>query len=97
MADQAPTAAKIVANAPVANFTPIAVHFPVKLRPSMVQAVKDFVPPGKPNPVTVATVKELVLELIDALPDDVNGVEVKIEVSGFTAVQIMVLVIPHKL
>ena len=86
-----------VANPPPANFTPVAVHMPVKLRANAIQAVQDFVPLGKPNPEAVAAAKSLILSLINLLPEDVDGVEIKLEVSGHTAIQVMALVIPHKL
>ena len=77
-------------------FTPVAIHITQRPRAIAVQSVKDLVPPGNPKPALVTAARDLVLALIAAHPEDYQDIEVKIEIGGALAHQIMVIVIPHK-
>jgi hypothetical protein len=92
-----PTAKVTVVNPPGLPFTPIAVLLPVKLRASQVLRVKDLVPEGRPNPALLNIAKNTTTALIDSLPETATGVEVKIELGGSSALQLMVIVTPHEL
>lgn len=91
------TAKATVTNPPQLPFTPVAVHIPVKTRAGMIQRVKDYTPEGRPNPVLLKAAKDLVISLIDSLPETATGAEVKFELSAGIACQVMVIVTPHEL
>jgi hypothetical protein len=78
-------------------FTPAAVHIPVKLRANAIQLVKELKPPGNPKPFILEAARTAILALIDSFPEDVNGIEVKLEIGGASAHQMMVIVFPHKI
>lgn len=91
MAENAPNSpapgkgAKVpVADPPKPIFTPW-VFRETKLRPAMIEAVKNIKPAGNPEPAHLEIVKKLALDLIDQLPDSANGVELMIEANSTLA------------
>lgn len=92
----APAAKQVVAAAP-RQFSPAAFHLPVALRENAIQRITGFKPEGNPKSELVTAAKTLVLALIDSHPPEFTGIEVKVEIGGAIAHQVMAIVIPHKL
>lgn len=84
MADEKPTAPAIaggpraVMDTSKPAFTPWTFR-ETKLRPNLVEAVKALKPAGNPEPKHLEIVKQLALDLIEALPAEANAAELMIE------------------
>lgn len=91
-----PATAPKVVKAEAKPFSPAAFTISPRPREAAIKALKEHTPPGNPKPRLLELARELALQLIDAHPEDVNGIEVKVEIGGHAAHQINVIVIPHK-
>ena len=77
-------------------FHPFAVSIPIKLRADALAAVAGL-QAANANPDLLDVAKSAAKDLIELGEDSEKAFDVKIEVGGATARQIMVLVTPHNL
>lgn len=89
--------AKAIVTRSASAYSPCAVHLPVKLRATAIQLLNELKPEGNPHPDRLRVAKQTAIALIEAQPAEVTGIEVKLEISGHAASQVMVIVFPHQL
>lgn len=88
--------AKQIVVAPVPDFSPWAASFPPKKRATAIELI-SCLNPDRAESKTLQVAKDAALDLIETFDAEFDGMEVKLECTGMSARQILVIVIPHKL
>ena len=77
-------------------FTPAAAHISARPREKFLETVKNYTFAGNPKPELVDEVKRIALVLAEIAPcDKADMLEARIEISGYSAHQVLVQVSPH--
>lgn len=89
-----PTSKKV--SAPTPAFTPAAAHISARPRDKFIETITNYKFAGNPKPELIEEVKRIALSLADIAPcDKADQLEARIEISGFSAHQVLVQVSPH--
>ena len=93
---ESPIPAPTKVAAPPAAFTPAAAHITARPREKFIETITNYKFAGNPRPELTDEVKRIALSLANIAPcDKADQLEGRIEISGFSAHQVLVQVSPH--